>query len=221
MTVEEIPLGRRERRKLETRRRLLAAAGELIAERGAATLRINDVTERADIGFGTFYTYFETKDALIEAVVSDAVAAIAAAIGTRALEYDDPAESASVSYRRFLRYASDEPAVAGVLVSLEGAEQLFENALLPWARETLRRGIASGRFDIDDLELALTSVAASALAAIRGILAGRVDPGAGVSGAVMMLRGFGLDDAEAREIAQRPLPRIELTTRTDPSGAPR
>src|SRR3954447_18252274 len=160
-------MGRRERRKLETRMRLLAAARGLMAERGATAVRINDVTERADVGFGTFYTYFESKDALIQAVVADAIASAAAMIGTRALEFDDPAEAASVSYRRFLRYANDEPELAGVLVGLEGAEPLFENALLPWARETLRRGVEQGRFQLDDLELALTSVAAAALAGIR------------------------------------------------------
>lgn len=215
------PTGRRERRKLETRRRLLTAARGLMAEAGAATLRINDVTARADVGFGTFYTYFDSKEALVEAVVADAVQSAAAAIGSRALEFEDPAETASISYREFVRYATAEPEVAAVLVGLPDAERVFENALLPWARETLQRGIDGGRFRIDDLELCLTSVAGAALAAIRAVLAGRVGPEADVVGAEMMLRAFGLDGASAREVARRRLPDIDVaaTARGDRAAA--
>ena len=77
-----------------------------------------------------------------------------------------------------------------------------------WAMETLSRGRESGRFAIDDLDLALTSTVGAALAAIRAILAGRLPPGPKTEsrGAEMMLRGFGLDPAAAKEIARRPLP---------------
>ena len=78
----------------------------------------------------------------------------------------------------------------------------------PWAMETLSRGRESGRFAIDDLDLALTSTVGAALAAIRAILADRLPPGPKTEsrGAEMMLRGFGLDPAAAKEIARRPLP---------------
>jgi hypothetical protein len=58
--------------------------------------------------------------------------------------------------------------------------------------------------------LCLTSVAAAALAGIRGVLSGRISPDADVAGATMMLRGFGLDHASASEIARRPLPAIAV-----------
>jgi len=209
MTAEPT-LGRRERRKAQTRERLLAAARTLIAEGGVDAVSIGEVTERADIGFGTLYTYFDSKDALIEAVVAEAMSQTATIIGTRALESGDPAEMASISYRRFLSYAGDEPELARVLLGLPDAESLFEEALAPLARRVLERGVSERRFDIADLELALTSISASALAAMRASLDGRLGPDAGVHGAVMMLRGFGVPDDEAREIAARPLPRIDL-----------
>lgn len=203
-------LGRRERRKLEARRRLLAAARQLIAEQGAAELRIADLTTAADLGFGTFYNHFDSKEAIIAAVLEDVLSSAATAIGSRALEFDDPAETASFSYRRFVRFARDEPELATVLTRLTGAEDLFESALMPYARKTLERGRDSGRFHLDDLELCLTSIAAAAFAAIKGVLAGRVGPDADVIGAEMMLRGFGVDAAEAREIAYRDLPDLDL-----------
>ncbi|MDT7640911.1 MAG: hypothetical protein QOC67_81 [Pseudonocardiales bacterium] len=188
----------------------MAAARRIIAERGEDNLRIGDVTEMADLGFGTFYSHFESKDAIVEAVLTEVLDSAAAAIGARALEFTDPAETASFSYRRFVRFARDEPELAGVLVKLVGADALFENSLLPYARKTLERGISSGRFHIEDLELCLTSVAAAAFAAIKGVLAGRVGPNADIAGAEMMLRGFGVDTASAREISHRQLPELDL-----------
>ncbi len=201
-------MGRRDRRKAEARQRLLAAAHQLIAEKGVSDLRIGDVTDRADLGFGTFYTYFESKDALIEAVVAEVLASLAESIGADALEFTDPAEAASASYRRFLRFSRDEPELARVLVEIDRVNTIFEDAVTPWAVETLARGRKSGRFAIDDLNLALTSIVGAALAAIRAILAGRISAGPKTEsrGAEMMLRAFGLDVAAAKEIARRPLP---------------
>lgn len=208
VTVSPAPMGRRDRRKAEARQRLLGAAHRLIAANGVADLRIGDVTDHADLGFGTFYTYFESKDALIEAVVADVLAGLAARIGADALEFTDPAEAASASYRRFLRFSRDEPELARVLVELDRVNAIFEDAVTPWAMETLSRGRKSGRFSIEDPNLALTSIVGAALAAIRAILAGRLPPGSKTEsrGAEMMLRGFGVDPASAREIARRKLP---------------
>jgi AcrR family transcriptional regulator len=198
-------LGRRERRKLEARERLLAAARQLIAGQGAAELRIADLTTAADLGFGTFYNHFESKEAIIEAVLEDVLSSAATAIGSRALEFDDPAETASYSYRRFIRFAQDEPELAAVLAELAGADDLFERSLMPYARKTLERGRDSGRFRLDDLELALISISAAAFAAIKGVLSGRLHADAGTIGAEMMLRGFGVEFSDSARIANRPL----------------
>lgn len=208
VTLSTAPMGRRDRRKAEARQRLLAAAHRLIAENGVSDLRIGDVTDHADLGFGTFYTYFRSKDALIEAVVAEVLGGLAARIGADALEFTDPAEAASASYRRFLRFSRDEPELARVLVELDRVNAIFEDAVTPWALETLSRGRSSGRFAVEDLDLALTSIVGAALAAIRAILAGRIPPGPKTEsrGAEMMLRGFGVDPASAKEIARRKLP---------------
>ncbi len=202
--------GRRERRKTEARERLLAAARQVLADGGEANLRIGDVTERADIGFGTFYSHFESKEALVEAVLLEVMASVSAMIGTKALEFDDAAETAAFAYRRFVHFAAEQPELAAVMTKLEGADAKFEDSLLPYARKTLERGIESGRFDIGDLELALTSVSAAGFAAIKGVLAGRFGPDADSAGAEMMLRAFGVPAAEAGEIAHRPIPALDL-----------
>jgi len=48
---------------------LLDAARTVFAEKGLASTRIDEITERADVGKGTFYYHFRTKEHLIEALI--------------------------------------------------------------------------------------------------------------------------------------------------------
>jgi AcrR family transcriptional regulator len=64
---------RRERKKARTRKGLLDVALRLIAERGIYGTRVEDITERSDLGKGAFYSYFPSKNALIAALVAQGV----------------------------------------------------------------------------------------------------------------------------------------------------
>ncbi|HEY6348779.1 MAG TPA: TetR family transcriptional regulator [Candidatus Angelobacter sp.] len=53
--------GRRERRRAETREKLFRVAMKLFAERGFFETTTEDITNAADVGQGTFFNYFPTK----------------------------------------------------------------------------------------------------------------------------------------------------------------
>jgi AcrR family transcriptional regulator len=53
---------RRERHRAETRARILQAALSLFAGQGFAATRVEQITEAADVGKGTFFNYFPTKE---------------------------------------------------------------------------------------------------------------------------------------------------------------
>jgi AcrR family transcriptional regulator len=57
--------GRRERQAVETRLRLFRCALQLIAERGLPNVTVEDITEAAAVGKGTFFNYFESKDQVL------------------------------------------------------------------------------------------------------------------------------------------------------------
>src|SRR5215467_8879126 len=59
--VRPLPSGRRERRRAETREKLFRAAMKLFAERGFFETTTEDITDAADVGQGTSFNYFPTK----------------------------------------------------------------------------------------------------------------------------------------------------------------
>ncbi len=58
-------VGRRDRKKLATRRALRNAALQLVAERGFANVTIEDITEAADVAPRTFFNYFPSKESAV------------------------------------------------------------------------------------------------------------------------------------------------------------
>jgi AcrR family transcriptional regulator len=58
-------MGRRERKKAQTRQALIDAAWELFDERGYAETTIEDITDRVDVSSRTFFRYFPSKEAVV------------------------------------------------------------------------------------------------------------------------------------------------------------
>src|SRR5580693_9344481 len=61
------PPDRRQRRSAETRERLFRAALRLFADKGFAETTVADITDAADVGKGTFFNYFPSKEHILVA----------------------------------------------------------------------------------------------------------------------------------------------------------
>lgn len=72
--------GRRERRTAETRERLFRAALDLFARKGFPETTVEDITEAADVGKGTFFNYFPSKDHILLAFGEMQLAKLEAAV---------------------------------------------------------------------------------------------------------------------------------------------
>jgi AcrR family transcriptional regulator len=68
--------GRRERHRAEIRERLFRAALRLFAERGYQETTVEAITEAADVGKGTFFNYFPTKEHVLATFGDERIAAI-------------------------------------------------------------------------------------------------------------------------------------------------
>src|SRR5215475_4038808 len=60
-----VPADRRQRRSAEIRERLFRAALALFAEKGFAETTVEDITNAADVGKGTFFNHFPSKEHIL------------------------------------------------------------------------------------------------------------------------------------------------------------
>ncbi|MCK9248532.1 MAG: TetR/AcrR family transcriptional regulator [Solirubrobacteraceae bacterium] len=200
------PPSRTSRRKDEARRRLLAAAGELIAEKGVDGLRLRELTDRADIGFGSFYTHYADKEELVAAVVTDTVEHLSSTVIAHAATIPDPAEAVAVAQRWFTRLATSDPALARLIHALGHPDALFVEMLEEPSRAAIHRGVEQGRFAPIDVDVVTSIFVGGTLTVMRNVLDGRFDGDADEATAEAVLRTLGIAPDEAREIARRPYP---------------
>lgn len=198
--------GRNERRKARTRASLLDAARMLFAKQGFEHTAIVEITDAADLGVGSFYNHFESKEDLLAALLRQVMTEQLAALDSRRTGIDDPAEAVAVAHRHWVRLTSEGPEWAWLLVRLETSFEVVTATQGDSARKDLEQGIAKGRFKVPCPELALQASGAALLSSMRMMLTGSQIPHADSIHAEGILRMFGVPAGEAAEIARRPLP---------------
>lgn len=96
---------RRERRRAETRERLFRSALQLFAQRGFTATTISHITEAADVGKGTFFNYFPSKEHIFTALAEIQLGNVQAALED-ARRGEEPI---GIVFRRLARSLSREP----------------------------------------------------------------------------------------------------------------
>lgn len=76
--IDTSPANRAERRRQQSREQLKIATTELLTMFGYGKLTIKAITDRADLGYGTFYLHFKDKDDAVWAVLYDLAQVFAA-----------------------------------------------------------------------------------------------------------------------------------------------
>lgn len=147
----------RQRRKEARPGELLAAALDVFVERGFAAARLDEIAQRAGVSKGTLYLYFESKEALLRAVVQESmVPLIAEGEDLAAQAASDPAATLQHLVTRWWREIGSTK-LGGIpkLVMAEAgnfpevAQFFFENVVLRGQalfRRVAETGIAQGVF---------------------------------------------------------------------------
>ena len=203
---------RLDRRKAQTRAALVAAARTLLRTRDPAEVSIQEITDAADVGFGSFYNHFAAKQDLFAAAMDEVLEEHGAMLDGLTAGIEDPAEVFTVSVRITARFPRSHPELAQIL-SRSGARYLTApDGLAPRALRDLQRAREAGRFRFDDPAVALACTGGALLAVLHLALERRMTEDAvdrAADGlAVNVLRMFGLDEDDARDVAGRPLPDV-------------
>ena len=201
-TIDETPLTRGHKKKARTRRALLDAALEVLAEQGEGFSTV-EIATRAGVSHGTVYNYFPDRDGLIAALVADLVEAYA----TRAaVEVDepDPAVRFAIISARALTSAVAMPELVRVALRLEAAQRaLVVDGPLDHLRQDLADGYASGRFSEPPDAATLDVVLGALLLAARRVVDGETAVAYRRTVIRRLLQSLGVAADEATAIAAR------------------
>ncbi|GAQ62723.1 DNA-binding transcriptional regulator EnvR [Streptomyces scabiei] len=210
---------RMEQRKARTRAALIRAAQALIAE-GKTAVPILEITQAADVGMGTFYNHFETKEQLYQAAVENALDTFGVLLDELTTGLDDPAQVFAQGFRLTGRLHRRHPELSKVLLHYGLELATSEIGLAPRARRDIEAAVRAGRFTVGDTELAMVTVAGAVLglAHLLHHQPERDDAAATDRVTEDLLRMLGLTAAEAHEICSRPLPALD-TAATGPDTA--
>lgn len=202
---------RRARAKARTRSALIGAAQRFIVE-GRLHAPVLELTQAADVGLGSFYNHFQSREALFAAATDDALDALGAVLDQRSARFADPAEAFTQSFRLFGRLLRREPLLMQVALSGGAALIGAQRGLVPRARRDLQAGIRRGRFTVRDIDVALGIVVGTTLC-LGELLREqpRRDEGATTDAAAeAVLRGLGIAAEDANRLVAQPLPDLDL-----------
>ncbi len=102
-----VNLTRYQQRREKTKQDLLAAARKVLAERGYHNAKIIDIAAAADIGVGTFYLYYPTKDALFLEMVEETARLLKERIDEARLTVEGAVEKMRVANHAFFCFAEE------------------------------------------------------------------------------------------------------------------
>jgi AcrR family transcriptional regulator len=141
-------MGRRQRRAAETRLRLFRCALQLFSQRGFPNVTVEDITQAADVGKGTFFNYFESKEHVLGVMAEIQLGKVREAADL-ALHGKQTVQSAL--HRLFHRAAEEpgrSPDLARALISCflasKGVRDIIEKNMKE-GRRIIARMIASGQ----------------------------------------------------------------------------
>jgi AcrR family transcriptional regulator len=215
------PTNRLERRKARTRAALVHAAQAFIGA-GNPNVPILEITQAADVGLGSFYNHFESKEELFEAAVEEVMETLGSLLDRVTPGVDDPAQVFSQSFRIVGRWHRRNPDMSRVLLANGFALVGSDRGLAPRALRDIEVGVRAGRFTVRDPELAFTLIAGASLCLGQFLHdhPERDDAEAVDQVAEDLLRVLGLTPKQAQRIAHLPLPDVDEVPQQDSAAAP-
>lgn len=204
--TQQINGSRNQRARLKTRKRLIEAAYRAMARKGVENTTINEITEEADVAFGSFYNHFKSKEEIAHAVFTEYSSEMALHFSSLNEGVTDPALILSRNYRRIARRTREDPEWGWFIVhanfALRDVREMF------WSRmvANLEQGLSEGRYKLKGIVTAGDIAFGALVAILRSILEGNATPAAEIEMVELLLRMLGIPHDEAERLARDPLP---------------
>jgi len=189
------PLTDRGRR---TREAVLSSARSVFEHQGYGATRMGDIASAAGVAHGTVYTYFDTKESVLAAVVQQVIEDLLHAL--HASSAADPLERISDANHRYLTAYSEHARLLQVVEEASFAERQFEE-ILEQLRATHVQRVAAAiaklqREDAASADLDPQATAAALCAMVEGFARHWPNPDANNTLTTLWARALGLSEKE-------------------------
>lgn len=197
------------RQRAQTRAALIKAAQRLLAE-NRTNVAVLEITQLAEVGMGSFYNHFESREQLFAAAVDDALEQQGAFLDQVTTGLDDPAEAFARSFRLVGRLHRHHPELSKVILSQGAALVTSDQGLAPRALRDIRAAAEAGRFSTSDPAAALLIAGGAALALAQHLHDHPETDDAALTDTVTesLLLMLGLSPDDARELVAHELPDV-------------
>ncbi len=208
-TTHDKPLSRSERKRLETRVRIIEAAERLMTEGSIDELKISDITAAADVGHGTFYLHFKTKNDVLVPIIQQRALHWDEVLQLHVRDMDDPAEVFSFCARHMARIMASDPLWRWFLQHSGVPVEDMRSAVGQFGSRDLGKGLMSGRFTLPEISVGMNFVMGGFVYSLLSAME-MPDPGKAMDQIIeSMLRVLGVPLEEAKSIARNPLAPLE------------
>jgi AcrR family transcriptional regulator len=199
---------------LRKREALVEAGYKVMSERGIDSATMQEIAELADVGAGTVYSYFKSKDELAVAVLERLMHELALRIEIATADFEDTAQVYAFGVRMVIEHATGDHRWKQLLHRSEVIANAMFNRMGPFAIRDIEMATAAGRFKVKDAKLTFKLASFAIIGASRGVTQGILPPSAIDETVVRLLCMNGLSEADAIELANRPRPKLpkEITT---------
>ena len=140
--TERIAEGRVASRQRRIRQALVDAGYRVISEKGVDAATMQEIADMADVGAGTIYSYFKSKDDLAVAVMEEVTNS-----------FTDPAQVYAFGVRTVMEAATGDPRWKRLLNRSEVIADAMFRCMGPFAMRDLENATTAGRFRISNIEL--------------------------------------------------------------------
>ena len=162
--VVTVPASERGRR---TRTALVRAAREVFEEKGFHEVRIADITTKAGTAYGSFYTYFDSKEAVFREIVQELADAVYTASRASDLPDASPEDKIRLVTRLYLETIADNARLMFVFEQVAARDDYFRTLLLA-VRDLFIARIAGGTKRLQEQGLAAPDLDPATCAALLG-----------------------------------------------------
>jgi AcrR family transcriptional regulator len=201
--------GRVARRQRRNRDALIAAARAIMTEKGVEAATMLEIADRADVGAGTVYNYFKSKDELAIAVLETLMHDLALRIQEVTDTFEDPAQVYAFGIRTVLDTATTDMRWAQMLNRSEVIADAMFRMMGPFAIRDLRLASQAGRFEVSNAELVWRLTTHALIGASLAITTGQMPASASDQIIMRLLCMTGIGANAATELAGRPRPALK------------